>query len=188
MGELPLSWIFWLIYSSLLAAKVALILSPIIDDVDIDRVFRESPMLTTAFNLIIGLTGNILLLAVSTQHDAPRASKSQLFVKKLTHGAMMDIWDTAALLTYSNASKVTLPLVVIITISLVLPTVPLVVLSRTRFGRDKMTKGLRIVQTLLYRFSVNTPLLVYRLGTITDGGVSVFIFKNLLGKNLHKYL
>ncbi len=217
-----MSWIFWFVYSSLLATKVALILSVI--------EIYDHPLSIMIFNLIVALTGIILKLSVSIHHDVSHGSARQHFVKGLSNGAMMDIWDTASLLTYtgslSDLATTALPIgneydmynstndhnssdsagsewewviawdwptlklpmtaIVIISINLVLPTVPLLVLSRTRFGRDKMTRGFRVLQKLLYRFAVSMPLLVYRLQTFKGGGVSVFLFKNLLGKN-HSY-
>ncbi len=215
-----MSWIFWFIYSSLLATKVALILSVI--------EIYDHPLSIMIFNLVVALTGIILKLSVSIHHDAPLGSAQQHFVKGLSYGAMMDIWDTASLLTYtgshSNLATTALPFgneydiynstndhnssdsagsewewviarnwptlklpisaIAIICINLVLSTVPLLVLSGTRFGRDKMTRSLKVLQKLLYRFVVSMPLLVYRLQTFKGGGVSVFLFKNLLGKNL----
>ncbi len=186
-AELPMGWISWLIYSIFLAIRVTLLFLDVVQHLDEADFFGPNTLKTT-----VAAAGIIFLLLVSTHHDAPHGSSRLAFIKGVAHGSTMDILDTTAILEilFVQDSHVFLTfemhktIIAIAFVNLILPTIPLLVLSHTRFGRDDMTTTLKVAQTLVYMFLVNVPLFIIRLilWHVRNQNISVFIVKNVLGK------
>ena len=187
-ADLPLGWIAWLIYSVLLAARMAILFQDVVQRLDEKDYFGPNTL-----KLTLASSAFIFMLLVSTHHDAQYGSSRQSFISSLTKGSTMDILDTIAILDilFITESHIFLTfemhktIIAIAFVNLVLPTIPLLVLSQTRFGKDDMTTGLKISHTLIYMFFINVPLFIIRLilWHVRNQNISVFLIKNILGES-----
>ncbi len=186
-GHLPLGWIAWLVYSLLLSARMVILFTDIVQRLDEKDFFGPNTL-----KLTIASAAFVCLLLINTHHDAPYGSAEQAFISSLSKGTTLDILDTVAILDvlFITESHIFLTfemhksIIAIAFINLVLPTVPLFVLSRTRFGKDSVTTDLKIAHTLIYMVMVNVPLFIIRLilWHVRNQNISVFLIKNILGE------
>ena len=189
-AELPLGWVVWLIYSVLLACRVVILFQDVVQELKEEDFFGPNTLKFT-----IASAAFVCLLLIATHHDAAYGSSRQSFISSLSKGTTMDILDTVAVLDilFIRESHIFLTfemhrtIIAIAFVNLILPTVPLLVLSQTRFGKDDMTPGLKIAHTLIYMLFINVPLFVIRLilWHVRDKNVSVFLIKNILGMYLY---
>ncbi len=188
-GQLPLGWMAWLVYSIPLAVRMALLFENVVQTLDEKDYFGPNTL-----KLAIASAAFICLLLIATHHDAPLGSSEHSFISGLSKGATFDILDTVAILEilfiYDSHIFLTFEMhktiIAIAFINLLLPTIPLLILSRTRFGKEGMTTGLKIAHTLIYMVCVNVPLFVIRLilWHVRNLNISVFLIKNILGESV----
>lgn len=185
-NELPLGYIAWLCYSCLLVPRVGIIFEDIAGYLKEEYVFGPNTLkITVAMSCIV------FLLLVTTHHDAAHASERHSFIVSISHSVTFNIFDTVAILEllFVSESRILLTFTLhrvinaFACLNLILPVVPLLVLSRTRYGKLSMTKLLRTVHTLLNLLVINLPLFVIRmyLWHALSKNISVFLMKNLLG-------
>ena len=185
-AELPLGWIAWLIYSVFLAIRMAILFWDVVQHLDEKDFFGPNTL-----KLTIASAAFVCLLLIATHHDAPYGSSRQSFISGVSKGATMDILDTVAILDilFIIESHIFLTfemhrtIIFIAFVNLILPTVPLLVLSQTRFGKDDMTTGMKVAHTLIYMMFINVPLFIIRLilWHVRNQNISVFLIKNVLG-------
>ena len=185
-AELPLGWIAWLVYSILLASRMAILFQDVVQRLDEKDFFGPNTL-----KLTLASSAFIFLLLIATHHDAPYGSSRQSFISSVSRGSTMDILDTVAILDilFITESHIFLTfemhktIIAIAFINLILPTVPLLVLNQTRFGKDDMTTTLKISHTLVYMLFINVPLFIIRLilWNVRNQNISVFLIKNVLG-------
>jgi len=147
LGELPLTYIAWFLYSGLIAAKICVLYGL---PVNIAGKLEESSffgpnMLRTA----ISLASIILYLVVLTSHDTRLHSPQSEFIMSVVGSVYIDILDSTqflgsikdenSVLTYN----LRLIIIAVICFNFILPTEALLVLSKKHYG--KITVSLRCV-------------------------------------------
>lgn len=184
-GELPLGYIAWGTYSVFLATKVAIIFVHFAFELKENDFFGPN---TLKINL--ALASVVFLLLVMSHHDAEEKSERHFYIDVMIGGVTMDVLDTVAFLEvlFIEESRVVLPfsihyaIVAVAVLNLILPTIPLLILSRTQFGRGIMPRLLYTIHITVYMFVINVPLLVIRLllWHVHSENISVFLMKNVL--------
>ena len=185
-GELPLGYIAWLVYAILLGIRVWIIFWRVAQELKEDDFFGPNLLKIT-----IGLSCFVFILLVATHHNASPSTGRVAFIRSITSSVAFDILDTVAVLDvlFIQESHVFLTFTmhrVILTIAclnLALPTLPLLVLSKTRYGRTSLTKTLHALHHLVYLLLINVPLFAIRivLWHVKNQNISVFLLKNILG-------
>lgn len=185
-GELPLGYLVWLLYSICTAIKVAIIFEDIAWQLDESEFFGPNTL-----KIVVVSSGVVFLLLVTTHNNASINSLRYAFINTLIHGVLFNIFDTVNILDilFIQESHIflTFSLHRIINgigcLNIIVPFIPLLVLSRTRYGRDKLTSKVHAVHAFVYLCSINLPLFIIRmyLWHALDKDVSVFLMKNILG-------
>ncbi len=192
-GILPLGWITWLLYAILVAVKVVILFNRTAQFLP-DSQWYGPNLLKTA----VTLSSIVFLTLVLTHHDAPAGSEQEAFVDVISHSVTFDLMDTTAFIQilFIQESRVFLTfslhkaILAIGCFNLVLPTVLLLGLSRTAFGREEESrKRLKLLHKVLYVTLINLPMLVIRMiiWHVHNEVVSVFLIKNVisLGSTFH---
>ena len=187
-GELPLGYITWFLYALVLAIKMVILFGHpyyIAQQLDSKPFFGSNVLKIT-----IALAAIIFFLFIETHNDAPPESDRQGFLNAVTAGATMDILDTVQLLDvlFIQESHLILPysidraIVGIAFINLLLPTILLLIFSRTRYGKGDMPKKLKLFHKMVYVLLVNVPMFIIRgfLWRVKLSTISVFIIKNVM--------
>ncbi|ELU17874.1 hypothetical protein CAPTEDRAFT_219189 [Capitella teleta] len=201
-GELPLGYVAWGVYAVFLCCKVAIIFGMpeyIAQKLDEKSGFFGVNLLKTT----ISLSAIIYLLLVASHNDAAPDSNRQALIKSLSGGIAVDILDTVQFLNllFIQETRIFLTftehraILGVSCINLLLPTLLLVILSRTRYGRGNYPRGLKLLHTTLYLIFINLPMLVIRilLWHLKSQDVSVFAIKNVIGIgqtviNIHEHM
>lgn len=198
-GELPLGYIAWLVYAIFLAARVAVIFKQIAYRLTESEDFFGPNTLKSA----VALACVVFFLLIMTHADTPPRSAREYYIQNLSLHVTLDILDTVNILDvlFLEESHVFLSfelhnsIIAISCINLILPTIPLIVLSYTRYGKDELTHSITTIHTIVYFICVNLPYLVIRLVLwhVHSQNVSVFVIKNVLGlgatfKTVHDHL
>ncbi|XP_059143083.1 uncharacterized protein LOC131930559 [Physella acuta] len=181
-----ISWFTWLSISINASVKIVLIIHKNAMELEKDPSFFGPNTFKTA----VALGSCIFLLLLITQHDAPRRSAEWKYIDDLTDTVVFDILDTVDILDvffncddrdslWDGLEEIILAQSVL---NLVLPTVPLVTLCCTGFGKTRISKHLVYIHRLLVVLVVNVPNLVTRfvLWHGVSVGISPFVLKNII--------
>ena len=185
-GELPLGYVAWLVYSLPTAVKIGIIFEDVAGDLDEKNFFGPNTL-----KISVVLTGVVFLLLVATHNNAKPGTTRSAFITSLNHGVLFNIFDTVTILELLivEQSHILLPfdlhraINAIGCINIIVPFIPLLVLSRTRYGRDQVTTKVHAVHAFVYLICINLPLFIIRmyLWHALDKDISVFLMKNVLG-------
>ena len=189
-----MGWVAWLFISISVAAKSVFIFHFFSADLgeSSDTFFGPNVLKTT-----IALGSCTFLLLLITQHTAPAGSDGRRYIELLTGSVVFDILDTVDILDvlidsddrgklWNGLEELFLAIAVL---NLLLPTVPLFTLAKSKFGQEKLSSNLIHGHRILHVLAVNMPNLLARLllwhGFST--GVSPFTVKNILAISLVFY-
>ncbi|XP_059165345.1 uncharacterized protein LOC131947953 [Physella acuta] len=181
-----LSWLAWLTISLNVSIKVIFI----VERKENMELMKNSFYSSNTFKTAVALGSCIYPLLLYTQHDAPRCSPEWKYIDDLTDTVVFDILDTADILDvffdmedrsllWDGLEEIILAQSVL---NLVLPTVPLLTLCCTGFGKTRISKHLVYIHRLLVVLVVNVPNLVTRfvLWHGVNVGISPFVLKNII--------
>lgn len=186
-NSVSFAWVCWLLVNIMVAAKTIVIFNEVANKLEEeDESFFGPNVLKTT----IALGSCIFVLLLTTQHDAQLGSERRLYIEELTGTVVFDILDTVDILdilfdetkTVDFWQGLTEFILGVATINLLIPTVPLLILSRTNFGHSKLEKHLVYVHRLLQVLAVNVPNLLVRF-IIWHGfsaAISPFSLKNII--------
>ncbi|KAK7102443.1 hypothetical protein V1264_020659 [Littorina saxatilis] len=183
-GSMPLVYFAWLVYSALLGVRVLLIYKNFAYELSEDVFLGKNTLQMTVASSSI-----VFLLLLFAHHDASPHSKRRHRIDNLTYLVVFDIVDAADLISVlaSPSARVAMEMWVtwcvlgVACLNLVLPTLPLMALSRTQFGARPLPEYLQTLQRLLVLLGVNVPLLATRLllWQHLQLPVSSFLVKNM---------
>ena len=182
-----MGWVAWFFMSVSVAAKSVVIFHLFSDDLEESKTsfFGPNTLKTT-----IALGSCTFLLLLITQHDAPAGSDGRRYIEELTSTVVFDILDTVDILEIlfdsDDRSKLWNGLeefiLAVAFMNLVIPTVPLFTLAKSKFGQKKLSVKLVHGHRILLVLVVNVPNLLIRLllwhGLSTS--ISPFTLKNIL--------
>ena len=181
----PLIYFAWLVYSVILAVRLAIIYRNFAFKIESD-VFFGSNML----QFTLAMSGVMFLLLVTAHHYAIPGTPARNHINLLTGMVPFDIIDCVDILSifYSKESKEALePLlewsvILVACANFVLPIIPLMMLSHSHFGVHKVSPNMTYLQKLIQIFAVNSPLLTIRILLWHKQGenVSPLIVKNIV--------
>jgi len=184
-GTLPMSPITWFVYATLLSIKVGICFKDFVYLLDESTFFGPNTLKTS-----IAIGGVIFLLLLSTNHDAKPGSPRRKYIEELTGTVMFDILDCvdSMEILFDKEERDTFPkgmgdaIIAIALINFFLPTIPLLTLSKTKYGQAKLSHKLVVIHKICLAFLVNLPLLITRM-VLWHGlsrGVSIFSLKNII--------
>ncbi|XP_055331497.1 uncharacterized protein LOC129583636 [Paramacrobiotus metropolitanus] len=188
LGALPLAYISWAIYSSILIAKMLVILLRHGHQLDVKLLFKSN-MLELAFVS----TACVFAFVVLGHKQIPRGQEQQkTVIDYLTGRVLMDIIDSMELLDFvyesamdSEAEKrqkmepaVKYAILLFVSIQIFLPTIGLFQLSATNFAHDRPRKIWTMIHQMLNLFLENIPFLTIRiyLWSMNQFTESTFVF------------
>ena len=185
-GSLPLVYVVWFVYSSLLTAKVVLLFKlDVAQSLDANSAF--GPQL---LKVIIASAAVVFLLLVETHNNAEPHSDEQSYIYYLITSTVFEIFDSVTFLgiLFPMQTKIilTYPLensiLVLSCVNFILPTMTLYKLSLSEFGCRQKPLGLQLLYKGLHLCLVNIPYFVIRvyLWTLYDHDVTLFLLKNIL--------
>ena len=184
-GPLPLGYFAWLVYSSLLAARVAIIFKDIAFRLNEEDFFGPNTL-----KIAISSAAFIFLFLLLTHHNAETDSLRKVFINELTGTVVFDVLDSVDVLDvlFDHEAIEDFPvhldtaIISVACINLILPTLPLATLSSTHFGHKKASREIIFLHKMLLVFLVNLPLLIIRLllWHVLSKEISVFPIKNLI--------
>ena len=188
-GELPLGYIVWFFYSVVLSAKIAILYGP---GYNIAANMTKNEMIgSSSLKSAVAISSIVFFLFVVTHHDAQPKSDRESYINNIVYHVTIDILDTTQFLNvlFTQETRAILSfeldraIIAFACINLILPTLLLVGLSRTKFGRTTCSRRYEFVHKIAYYILVNVPMLVIRsiLSHIHDQPVSVFLIKNVIG-------
>ncbi|XP_063411982.1 uncharacterized protein LOC134694838 [Mytilus trossulus] len=177
--------ISWFAYSALLAIKVGIAFKDFAFLLSEDIFFGPNTLKTT-----IALCGIIFALLLATNHDAKPCSPRRKYIDELTGTVIFDILDCVDSMDmlFFKEERDTFPIgvddaiIAIALINFILPTIPLITLSKTKYGEAKLSHKLVIIHKVLLAFLVNLPLLITRM-ILWHGlsrGILIFLLKNVI--------
>uniref|UniRef100_A0A0B7B3E8 Uncharacterized protein n=1 Tax=Arion vulgaris TaxID=1028688 RepID=A0A0B7B3E8_9EUPU len=182
-----LAWISWLLMSIFVSVKTIVIFNGVaVTLVEEDPSFFGPNTLKTA----IALGSCVFFLLLTTQHDAPLGSEKKRYIEELTGTVVFDILDTVDILEILFKGKAVDTfwpglrefILSVATLNLIIPTVPLLTLCKTKFGEDELDKKMIYLHRLLVVLAVNSPNLLIRLilWNVFSAAISPFSLKNLI--------
>lgn len=185
-GANGISCIAWILMSMSLAAKTIIILKKV------TRIEEDDPgfMGPNALKTTIGLSGCVFLCFLMTQHDAPLGTERRQYIEELTGTVVFDILDTVDVLEvlFDKDKRATLSdgleefILAVATLNLLIPSLPLFTLAKTKYGMKKLSKKMVYLHRLLLVLIVNVPNLLVRM-ILWHGfsvGISPFCLKNII--------
>ena len=197
--ELPFGFISWLVYSVLLCPRLYVLYR----EGAVQLLNEEARFGPNLLKTAVALSSIIFFLIVVTHADTMSHSTRDAYINTIIWRVSMDILDSVTLLEvlYTQESQVFLTfsmhsfMVWIAMINLTLPTLPLVILSKTGHGITPVATLLETYYLTLYMLLVNFPNLVIRLilWHMHDQNVTVFLVKNFLSlgmaiKNIYDHV
>ncbi|XP_015920720.1 transmembrane protein 121B [Parasteatoda tepidariorum] len=186
LGYLPLVYIVWFIYSSLLTSKVVLLFKlDVAQSLDVDSAFG-----TQLLKIIIASSAVVFLLLVETHNNAEPHSDGQAYIHFLITSTVFEIFDSVTFLgiLFPTQSKIVLTyplenaILILSCINFILPTMTLYKLSLSEFGNQPRSLGLKLLHKFLHLGLVNIPYFAIRvyLWNLYDHDVTLFLVKNIL--------
>ncbi|XP_076448604.1 transmembrane protein 121B-like [Babylonia areolata] len=183
-GSMPLVYFAWLVYSCVLAIRVLLIYRNFAHELT-DDVFLGKNML----QMTVAASAVVFLLLLYAHHDASPDSSRRHRIDNLTYLVVFDLVDASDLLGVLSSPSardtmetwITWCVLGVACANLILPTLPLMALSRTQFGARYLPETLQTLHRLLVLLGVNLPLLATRLLLWQHEHlpVSTFLVKNV---------
>ena len=187
LGILPLSYCSWIVYATVVVAKIVVIFTSEIPNT-LQPTDRWGPQL---LKIAIASSGAIFMLLVEGHHDAEPTSARNTYIRLLCGSTAYEIMDSVqflSLLILSDSHIVmtfTLENTVLIlsAVNFLLPTLTLYKLSLTDFGLETGSPFVMLVYKLLHLFLINIAYMVIRvkLWISLGGDISLFLMKNILG-------
>lgn len=191
-----ISWLPWALINICVIIKIVLVVekNALENEENKPSIFGAN-----TFKTAVAIGSCIFIFLLTTQHDAPLGSRRRSYIYDLTGHVVFDILDTADILEvcfnkedrgtlWSGLEEIILTLAAL---NLLLPTVPLITLSRTQFGRDSLSRPMIYLHRLLVVLAVNVPNLLTRLMLWQTNSVSIspFTLKNiiLIGMTLYEF-
>ncbi|XP_005104989.1 uncharacterized protein LOC101858293 [Aplysia californica] len=181
----PLVYFAWLVYSVILAVRVALIYKNFAYKIESDIFFG-----TNMLKFTLAMAGVLFLLLVGAHHFAMLGTPARTHINLLTGIVPFDIIDCVDILSifFNKDSKDAMEpvfewtVIVIACINFLLPIIPLMMLSHSHFGVHPISQNMSTVRKLIQIFVVNTPLLSIRILMWHKQGeeVSPLIVKNIV--------
>ncbi|KAL3861875.1 hypothetical protein ACJMK2_007889 [Sinanodonta woodiana] len=184
-SHLPLSVISWALFAVVLSSKYAVLLKNVATELNELDFFGPNTLKTTT-----ALAGVVFVLLLSSQHDAKSGSNRRRYIDELTWTVVFDILDgvdsTEILFVKEGRdlffSGMDYIIITFCCLNFLVPTIPLITLSRTKFGEEKVSHRLILIHKLFLAYLVNLPLLITRM-IIWHGSsrvVSIFSLKNII--------
>ena len=180
----PMTYVAWFVYAAVLDIKVGVIFSEFSTDLDEVYFFGPNTCKTT-----LALAGLIFITFLNTQHNAMGNNRKALILT-LTATVLVDVLDGVDNIDplFDKDVRDTFPpgldnaMIAICCINFLLPTIPLVTLSVTRFGLHPLPEKLETLHKLLLAYLVNLPLFITRMITWhgLSQGISIFSLKNII--------
>ena len=195
---MPLGYISWLCYSLNNAIKIVLLFRDIAETLTEDMTFGPNLMKTC-----IACASVVFFLLLISLADTTPNSPRDAYITSIMWRITLDVLDTVALLDvlFTQDSRILLPfsyqnmIISIAFINILLPTVPLLVLSKSCHGKKEIPQALDMLHLTLYLLLVNVPMFVMRmlLWHVHDENISVFLIKNIISmsmvaKNVYDHL
>lgn len=184
-GALPLGYLAWFVYSGLLATRVAIIFNDFAFQLNEKDFFGPNMLKIT-----ISMAAFVFMLLLLCHHDAGMDSERKQFIVELTGTVVFDVLDSVDVLDIMFAKEaiddfpiyMDTAVIVIACVNLILPTLPLMTLSRTHFGHKHAPSELIMLHKMLLVFFVNLPLLIIRLllWHLLSKDISIFPVKNVI--------
>ena len=184
-GDIGLGWFAWLVYATGLVARMVIILHRFAHILDEKNFFGPSTLKTT-----LALASCVFLFLLVSLHDSEIGGRRRQYIEELTGTVIFDIFDTVDIIDVlfnKEARDLFTPgmqpaILVVSGGNIIIPTIPLVTLSMTDFGRREMSDRFVSAHKLAVTLIVNVPNLIIRL-VLWHGfsvGISPFIMKNLI--------
>ena len=180
----PLTYVAWIVYAIVLDVKVGVIFKLFSSELDEAFFFGANTCKTT-----IALAGLIFITFLNTQHDTSKDVKRKALVLVLTATVFVDILDGVDFVDslFEKDVRDAYPpglddaMIIFLCINFLLPTIPLMTLSFTRFGLNPLPEKLELLHKLAIAYLVNLPLFVLRMITWhgLSQGISIFTLKNI---------
>ncbi|GAB6018600.1 hypothetical protein CHUAL_000287 [Chamberlinius hualienensis] len=188
-GSLPLSYLSWFLYSIVLVAKIIVIFKrEIANELGDDDLFDSQTL-----KLVIGAGASIVFLLLVNAHQSPSHPNNdhRAYVAALCTGTAFEIFDAVAFLEllFVNDTRVLLPypfentILALASINLILPTVPLLRLSRAEYGQRDRPAVLGLIYSTLKLLVIEVPYLCIRAyvwNVYDTSSSSIFMLKNIL--------
>ncbi|XP_037069461.1 uncharacterized protein LOC119090712 [Pollicipes pollicipes] len=187
LGILPLSYASWVVYSTVVVAKVVVIFTSEIPNT-LQPTDRWGPQL---LKIAIASSGAVFMLLVEGHHDAEPNSARNTYIRLLCGSTAYEIMDSVqflSLLILSDSGMI-LPftlentVLVLAAVNFLLPTLTLYKLSLSDFGLETGSPYIVLTYKLLHLALVNVAYMVIRikLWVSLGGDISLFLMKNILG-------
>ena len=184
----PMTYVAWIVYAVVLNIKVGVIFTEFSTDLDEVYFFGPNTCKTT-----LALSGLIFITFLNTQHSAMDGKRKALILT-LTATVMVDVLDGVDNIDplFDKAIRDTFPpglddaMIAICIINFLLPTIPLLTLSITRFGLHPLPEKLETLHKLSLAYIVNLPLFITRMITWhgLSQGISIFALKNIIAMGI----
>ncbi|XP_048778086.2 uncharacterized protein LOC125681870 [Ostrea edulis] len=175
----------WSIYAVIVASKSGIIFIDFADDLDESNFFGPNTLKTA-----LALTGVVFLLHLSSLHDAKPGSKRRAYIDELAGTVIFDVMDCVDSMEplFIKEDRESFPpglvdaIVAIACLNFVIPTIPLLTLSHSKFGHAMLSRRLVMIHKILLAYIINLPLLTMRmiLWHGLNHGVSIFSLKNVI--------
>lgn len=175
----------WFLFSTIVATKAGIIFIDFADDLDENDFFGPNTLKTS-----LALAGVVFLLHLSSLHDAKPGSERRAYIEELTGTVIFDIMDCVDSMEplFIKEDRDAFPpglveaIVAIACLNFVIPTIPLLTLTNTKFGHAKLPRRLVMLHKILLAYIINLPLLIMRmiLWHGLNHGVSIFSLKNVI--------
>lgn len=184
-GALPLGYLAWFVYSGFLSTRVAIIFRDFAFKLKEEDFFGPNTL-----KINISLAAFVFMLLLLSHHDAEVDSDRKYVIAELTGTVIFDVLDSIDVLDilFDKEAVEDFPvhmdtaIIVIACVNLILPTLPLMTLSRTHYGHKSTPREIMMLHKMLLVFLVNLPLLNIRLllWHLLSRDISVFPMKNVI--------
>ena len=180
----PLTYVAWLVYAVILDIKVSVLFATFSTHLDEDFFFGPNTCKT-----VLAMAGLVFITFLHTQHDV-RDGDRKVLVLTLTPTILVDLLDSVEYLDnlFDKDVRETFPpglddaMIAVCCINFLLPTIPLLTLSLTRFGLKPLPQKLLLLHKLSLAYLINLPLFTTRMITWhgLSHGISIFTLKNIV--------
>lgn len=185
LGELPLGYIAWALYAVQTSVRTAILFHYVAGQLEEKNFFGPNTMRTA-----MALTAVVFLELVLAHHDTPRKKCIHEYINDVAGSTALDILDAVAILDvlYDARARDSLDIhmrntvVVVSSVNILLPTIPLFVLSRGHFEEQRTYVAVYMSYRLLHVLLGDVALLTMRmfLWHVKDERISVFVIKNCI--------
>lgn len=184
-SKLPFSYIAWGVYAIIFVGKVLICFTFFAY-----KLHEKDFWGPNILKMMLALSAPIFLLFLLSHYSTSKESERKKFIDNLTSSVTFDIFDTVDILDilFTEQSRIILSFsmekAILATglVNLFLPLVPLMVLSRTQFGHQRLRDHIVDVYKILLMLVVNIPYIVIRLllWNVYNRNISIFLMKNLM--------